>query len=680
MTRIRSLQVAVAIAALALCKLALAADAPAEAPAAMDPVMKRLLAIKSISGLSVSPDGKRAVYVLSVREIKKDTSQDNLWMVDVQSGEARQLTSSKEGESSPQWRPDGNAIGFLSNRHDPEEGTTQVWVLPLTGGEAIRVTDIEGEVEDFVFSPDGKKLAVVVLQPDPFKAPDESEDIQTAPPIVIDRFAFKTDAAGYLTRHRELFLIDIAGGDATRLAADVGEPQLPSFSPNGKTLAFVAKGGEDPDRTDRYQVYTVAPVADAAASPVAPTVAAQCHADFELRPVWSPDGRTIACMVYEYDRDGYYSQGDLTLIDVEKGTARNLTSDFDLNLDKPKFSSNGRWVWVTIEDDMTVQLARVRVKTGKIELVLSGRLSVADFDLGGLDRIVASIGHFDVPAELYAVDDGDRHRLTHHNDELLAEHPWQQAEEISFSSADGTGIRGLLLRPEGASDGERYPTLLWLHGGPTSQFAHEFRKDPHFFAAHGYAVVMINPRGSSGRGLQFSKEIFGAWGSVDVPDVLAGIDHVVEMGVADPDRLVVGGWSYGGMLTNYVIASDTRFKAAASGASIGNAWAGFGTDMYIREYLSELGTPWGNPEAYDRVSYPFKKANKIVTPTLFLVGEKDYNVPLLASEQMYQALKVLGVPTRLVIYPGQSHSPSPPSHVADIWQRHLDWFAEHLDD
>jgi dipeptidyl aminopeptidase/acylaminoacyl peptidase len=191
---------------------------------------------------------------------------------------------------------------------------------------------------------------------------------------------------------------------------------------------------------------------------------------------------------------------------------------------------------------------------------------------------------------------------------------------------------------------------------------------------------MVNPRGSSGRGLKFSKGIFAAWGSVDVPDVLAGIDHVVKMGVADPDRLVVAGWSYGGMLTDYVIASDTRFKAAVSGAGIGNAWAGFGTDMYIREYLSELGTPWENPAAYDRVSYPFMRANKIVTPTLFLVGEKDYNVPLLASEQMFQALKVLRVPTRLVIYPGQSHSPSPPSHKIDIWQRHLDWFATYLDD
>ena len=672
--------VSVAIACLSLLAMDLCADPAAEVSTETDPVMERLLAIKSISGLAVSPDGKNAVYVLSRNDLAKDMGLANLWMVDIESGETRQLTSSKEGESSPQWRPDGKAIGFLSNRHDPDEGTTQAWVLPLQGGEALRVTDVEGEIEDYVFSPDGKQLAIVVLPPDPFEAPGEGEDIQTAPPIVIDRFAFKTDDAGYLTRHRELFLIDIGSGDAARLAANVVEPWLPAFSPDGKTLAFVAKGGEDPDRTDAYHVYIVEPVADAQASPIVQTQAAQCHADLERRPAWSPDGRTIACMVYEYDRDGYYSQGDLALIDVRNGTARNLTKDFDLNLDKPRFSSNGRWVWVTIEHDMTVQLARVRVKTSKIELMLSGRFSVVDFDLGGRDRIVATIGSSDRPNAIYAVDNGKRRQITHHNDELLAEHPWQQAEEIRFKSPDGTAIHGLLMRPAGAGEGQRYPTLLWLHGGPTVQFAHEFRRDPQLFAAHGYAVVMVNPRGSSGRGLKFSKGIYAAWGSVDVPDVLSGIDHVVDMGVADPQRLVVAGWSYGGMLTNYVVASDTRFRAAVSGAGMSNAWAGFGTDMYIREYLSELGTPWENPATYDRVSYPFRKANKIVTPTLFLVGEKDYNVPLLASEQMYQALKVLRVPTRLVIYPGQGHSPGPPSHRVDIWRRHLDWFSMYLDE
>jgi dipeptidyl aminopeptidase/acylaminoacyl peptidase len=235
-----------------------------------------------------------------------------------------------------------------------------------------------------------------------------------------------------------------------------------------------------------------------------------------------------------------------------------------------------------------------------------------------------------------------------------------------------------LLRPVGARKGRRYPTVLWIHGGPTSQFSYEPLLEPQLFAAHGYAVLLLNPRGSTGRGLDYSRGIYAAWGSVDVDDVLAGVDFAVEAGIADSERLVVGGWSYGGMLTNYVIASDNRFRAAVSGASIANVWAGFGTDQYIRDYLSELGAPWDNPEAWNRISYPFLKANRIKTPTLFLVGEKDYNVPLLATEQMYQALKVLRIPTQMVIYPGQPHSIGVPSYNADRWQRYLDWFGRYL--
>jgi dipeptidyl aminopeptidase/acylaminoacyl peptidase len=548
--------------------------AAGEAEATMDPVSQRLLSVKSVSGLALSPDGERAVYVLGRNDLEKDTSLANLWLVDVESGDHRPLASSKAGESSPQWRPDGKAIGFLSNRHDPDEGTTQVWVLPMGGGEAIRVTDFEGDVEDFQFSPDGKKFAVTVFPPDPFEAPDEDAEIQTAPPIVIDRFAFKTDSDGYLTRRRQLHLVEIASGATERLAENVIEPFLPSFSPDGETLAFVAKGGKDPDRTDNFDVYTVAPRAGAEASQLIDTTAALCHADGEQRPVWSNDGAMIACVAWEYDRDGYYAQGDLALINVENGTARNLTRELDLNIDNPKFSRNDRYLWVTLEHDRTLQLARIRIKTGKIELMLKGKLAVADFDLAGKDRVVAKIGRADRPYELFAVEYEESRQLTRHNDALLAEHPWQGVEEISYKSAGGTTINGFLMRPVGAQPDRMYPTVLRLHGGPVSQFAHEPRKTPQFLAEHGFAVVMVNPRGSSGRGIEFSKEIWGAWGSVDVEDVLAGVDHVVGMGIADPDRLVVGGWSYGGMLTNYVIASDTRFRAASSGASIANAWAG----------------------------------------------------------------------------------------------------------
>jgi dipeptidyl aminopeptidase/acylaminoacyl peptidase len=471
--------------------------------------------------------------------------------------------------------------------------------------------------------------------------------------------------------------VAIDGGDSRRLARTIANPARPSFAPDGRTLAFVARAGEDPDRSDNFDVFTVSVDGKSPARPVVKTSSALC---LDHRPRWSPDGRYIACTAAEADRDGYYAQNDLALIDTREGTIRNLTAAFDRNVYQPRFAADGSSLLVTVEDDMMQRLARISIDKGSPENLYSGRFMIAAFESGGADQLVALISRVDRPAELYRLANGKSTQLTHHNEELLARQPWQDAETIAFKSPDGTEVHGLLMRPRGAVAGQRYPTVLWLHGGPTAQFAYEATIEAQLFAASGYAVIMPNPRGSTGRGLAYAKAIMGAWGSVDVPDVLAAVDHAVAMGIADPGRLVVGGWSYGGMLTNYVIASDTRFRAAASGASIGNAWAGFGTDMYIREYLSELGRPWEKPEAYNRVSYPFMHADRIVTPTIFLVGESDYNVPLLASEQMYQALQVLKVPTRLVIYPGQGHQLDPPSYQADCYQRYLDWYRQHLGD
>ena len=253
-------------------------------------------------------------------------------------------------------------------------------------------------------------------------------------------------------------------------------------------------------------------------------------------------------------------------------------------------------------------------------------------------------------------------------------------EEIRFKSADGAEIHGFIVKPLDYQPGKKYPTILRIHGGPVGQYGNEFYLDWQLYAARGYLVVAPNPRGSSGRGQAFSKAIYADWGNLDRSDVLAAVDHVVAEGLADPARLGVGGWSYGAMLTNYVIASDTRFKAAVSGAGTSNILANYGTDMYIREYEAELGAPWANPDNWIRVSYPFLHADRIVTPTLFLCGEKDFNVPLLSSEQMYQALSSLGRDTQLIIYPGQFHDISRPSYQRDRADRYLKWYGKYLGD
>jgi len=243
---------------------------------------------------------------------------------------------------------------------------------------------------------------------------------------------------------------------------------------------------------------------------------------------------------------------------------------------------------------------------------------------------------------------------------------------------DGTRINGFIVKPPDYMPGRRYPTLLWLHGGPVSQYANSFTTAWQIFASSGYVVLGVNPRGSSGRGESFATAIYADWGNKDTEDVLAAVDYAVKQGVADPDRLGVGGWSYGGILTNFVISKDTRFKSATSGASISNVLAGYGTDMYVREYEQELGTPWKNLDVWLHNSYPFLHADRIKTPTLFQCGSADFNVPLPNSEQMYQALRSLGVETQLVIYPDQYHGLTKPSYLRERMQRYLDWHGKYL--
>ena len=235
------------------------------------------------------------------------------------------------------------------------------------------------------------------------------------------------------------------------------------------------------------------------------------------------------------------------------------------------------------------------------------------------------------PTELYAVENKALRKLTSHNDALVAELQLQPAEDIAFKSKDGTEIHGLLTKPAGYVAGRRYPTLFRLHGGPTAQDAHSFNFERQIFAANGYVVVNVNYRGSSGRGAKFQEAIFADWGNLEVQDVLAAVDYVVAQGIADPARLGIGGWSYGGVLTDYVIASDTRFKAAISGAGSANHISLYGHDQYTFLYDNEFGPPWKNVDLWIKFSYPFFKADRITTPTLFMGGQNDFNVPILGQ-------------------------------------------------
>jgi dipeptidyl aminopeptidase/acylaminoacyl peptidase len=356
-----------------------------------------------------------------------------------------------------------------------------------------------------------------------------------------------------------------------------------------------------------------------------------------------------------------------------------LTPALDRQVISPSWSSDGASVHFLLEDDRVYHLARVPAAGGSIERMVEGRQTVSDLSIGKDGKIAIVMSTTSEPPEIYAVDGHDLRRLSHQNDAWLAQVRLAPVEEISFKSFDGTTINGFVVKPPDYQAGRRYPTILRLHGGPVWQFFDDFGNfDWQVYAAQGYVVVAANPRGSSGRGQDFQRAIWAAWGEKDSKDVLAAVDYLVASGISDPARLGVGGHSYGGILTDQVIARDRRFKAAVSDAGQGNAIAGYGTDQYVLEYELELGKPWEKPQTWLRNSYPFFHADRIVTPTMFIGGDADLNVPLLNGEQMYQALKSLKRETELVIYPGEPHTFQKPSNRRDRLERMLAWYGKFL--
>lgn len=638
------------------------------------------IALRDVDDPNISPDGEWVAYHVATRDLAGDDTNEDIWMTSWDGARTVRLTyTDKQKESTPRWSPDNQSLAFLSSR-DCEYETDQVWVLNRLGGEAERVTDLKGGVEDYAWSPDGKRLALVVADPDP-DAPDPKakDDKKTDKPIHITRFQFKQDRVGYLKNlHSHLFVFDLQTRKVEQLTSGETDDVFPAWSPDGAAIAFVTKRGADPDRHANWDIYTVEPKAGAQPRQVTTFEGGDCDPDWSSRPTWSPDGKTIAYVRGGDPKRIYYATFQLAVVPAAGGQARLLAEKLDRNSYNPIWAPDGKSVYGLLEDDGNIHFARFPLDGAAVERVVAGRRSVSWFDVNRQGKIAILDSTPTEPYEVFALDGGRPRKLSHQNDALLATLNLASTEEIRFKSKDGTEVHGFLVKPFGFDPSKKYPTILRIHGGPVSQFANEFMYDFQVFAASGYVVVCCNPRGSSGRGEPYAHAIWADWGNKDVEDVLAAVDYTVGAGVSDPNRMGIGGWSYGGMLTNYTIARDTRFRAAVSGASISNILAGYGTDQYIREYELELGVPWKNPEVWARVSQPFLKADRIATPTLFLCGESDFNVPLLNSEQMYQALRSRGVATELVIYPGQFHRITTPSYLKDRLERYVGWYDRYL--
>ena len=608
----------------------------------------QLLNLRTISDPRFSPDGERVAFVVS-EPVKGTTRARHIWLLDVKTREVRQFTNSSKTEDTPRWSPDGKRLGFISNRDD----VRQIYAISMSGGEAKRLLETKHEIDSFSWSPDGKQIAFFASEPK--TAAEEAKDRDKDDARVVDRD----------DKLRRLWLLDPESGKTRQITSGrwrVGEAE---WLPGGTTMLAVATDRPESDlETDR--IYSLN-LADGKMTELAAP-----RGPFGRVRV-SPDGKSAVYVAAQVDGP---SPHDLFVLSLADGKMRNLTST---SLDRPVL--NYSWIGndslaATVQNGSKTNFALIRTD-GKVQPGAQLGVNPRGFDVSP-SQMLAFVGNSSGEAEeLWLKPDGKPAERVSELNKTWRQLPILQPEWFRYKSFDGLEIEGALIKPKDYAAGKRVPLIALIHGGPTGVWADSIESWGQLLAARGFAIFYPNVRGSIGYGQKFIEMNRGDWGGADFKDVMAGVDYLIAQGIADPQRLGIGGWSYGGYMSEWAITQTDRFKAAVSGAGLSNLASEFGTESGSSYDQWFYGVPYENLDGFMKSS-PIKYLKNAKTPTLILQGEADRTDPVGQSQELYRGLKYYGVEAELVLYPREGHGLTEEKHLIDRLNRIVAWYEKHL--
>jgi dipeptidyl aminopeptidase/acylaminoacyl peptidase len=658
--------------------------APAEGPSRLLEG-RDLFSLEVAADPQISPDGSRIAYVRRSADIMNDRMRSTIWLIDTRSGEQMPLVAGTGGHSSPRWSPDGKRLAYVSSA---EGANPQLFVRWMETGEAVRITGLPQSPSSIAWSPDGKRLAYSMFVPDEGmklgSAPAKPEGAKWAEPLEVHTaINYRSDSDGYAKPgFTHLFLVSADGGAPRQLTFGARNHDGPvSWGRDGRTLLFSGNRRADWEREPQdSEVYAL----DVDAGTFR-TLTDRRGPDEQ--PVMSPDGRLIAYVGYEDKRLNYHNSR-LTVMNADGSNPRVLTANLDRSVDTPTWAADGRSLFVSFEDKGRTKVARVGLD-GVIR-ELTDDLSGAAFDrpyTGGSysvardGTLAITAGSSSRPADVALVRGaGEPRMLTRLNADLLGSKRLGEVRKIPVTAFDKRPIDAWLTLPPTWSEGQRVPLILEIHGGPVAAYGPHFSTDDQLYAASGYAVLSVNPRGSSSYGAEFAQLIHHDYPSSDYDDLMSAVDAAIAGGFVDPDKLFVTGGSGGGVLTSWIVGKTDRFKAAATQKPVIN-WTSEALTMDNTLFTSRYWfakKPWEDPETYWKYS-PLSLVGNVKTPTLVVVGSEDYRTPVSESEQYYAALQIQGVPTALVKVPGASHGgiAARPSQSAAKAAAILAWFDKY---